>query len=102
MPRILLGAPRGADASTITPIIENLATANEADIGQVMMLIAKLVPEYQSKTYNQDRSHKPILLYPIQVLKIRIRETNYVNDYPAPYFCIRQNRSCKIWSIFSQ
>ena len=51
---ILLAAPRGADSATITPSIENLAkAAYEADLGKVMMLIGKLVPEYKTKTDNQ-------------------------------------------------
>ena len=47
---ILLAAPRGAETETITPAIENLAqAANESDIKKVLMLIRKLVPEYQSE-----------------------------------------------------
>ena len=51
---ILLAAPRGTDSATITHTIENLAkAAYEADLGKVMMLIGKLVPEYKTKTDNQ-------------------------------------------------
>jgi O-antigen biosynthesis protein WbqV len=51
---ILLAAPRGADPETITPAIKNLAqAANEANIKKVIMLIRKLVPEYQPEINNQ-------------------------------------------------
>lgn len=50
---ILLATPRGADSATIAPAIENLAkAAYKSDIKKVIMLVRKLVPEYQPEINN--------------------------------------------------
>jgi O-antigen biosynthesis protein WbqV len=51
---ILLAAPRGADAATITLAIEKLAiAAYDADVKRVMTLIRNLVPEYRPDSEKQ-------------------------------------------------